>query len=298
LTNPETSPNRSRLSKRRIEFGVVGLVLFVAAYATSIALYIKGGEGHPNVIVSGPSGGNATKIVVDVAEVQSATSVVVVNVNVVPGAALLDQQGNLKEDLRIRVTSATANGYKKWDRGTVPDVQRVSVALTGEVAKWPFDHYRSGPLVIELTSGIYNVPASVSLIDRLLGWEIETKRVNEIDQHGPYLVELERSPSTVAIAVIILGVLIALAGVALFVALQTARDKRKFQPPMTTWYAGMLFAVMPLRNALPDAPPFGSWVDILIVSWVIATLAVSMVIYISCWWRHTRPAPGESVVPA
>jgi hypothetical protein len=68
--------------------------------------------------------------------------------------------------------------------------------------------------------------------------------------------------------------LIALAGLALFVAVQTVRDRRKFQPPMTTWYAAMLFAVMPLRNALPDSPPFGFWIDVTIVLWVIVIVGV------------------------
>ena len=108
-------------------------------------------------------------------------------------------------------------------------------------------------------------------------------------------MDLFRSPSTVGFGVAVLCVLIGLACLGLFVAVQTSRDRRKFQPPMTTWYAAMLFAVMPLRNALPDAPPFGSWIDITIVLWVIVVLGISMGIYISCWWRHLRP---DNVWPA
>jgi hypothetical protein len=51
----------------------------------------------------------------------------------------------------------------------------------------------------------------------------------------------------------------------------------------------MLFAVIPLRNALPDAPPFGAWVDVTVVLWVIVALVASMGIYVSCWWRHLAP---------
>jgi hypothetical protein len=58
---------------------------------------------------------------------------------------------------------------------------------------------------------------------------------------------------------------------------------------MTTWYAAMLFAVVPLRNALPGVPPFGAWVDVTVVLWVIVALVVSMLLYIVCWWRHLRP---------
>ena len=75
----------------------------------------------------------------------------------------------------------------------------------------------------------------------------------------------------------------------LFVAVQTVRDRRKFQPPMTTWYAAMLFAVIPLRNALINPPPFGAWVDVTVVVWVIVVLVISMTLYIFCWWRHLRP---------
>ena len=50
----------------------------------------------------------------------------------------------------------------------------------------------------------------------------------------------------------------------------------------------MLFAVIPLRNALPGAPPFGAWVDIAAVLWVTVALGLAMVIYIGCWWRHTQ----------
>jgi hypothetical protein len=137
------------------------------------------------------------------------------------------------------------------------------------------------------------------LVDRLLGWKIEATRLNEADPAGPYRVDLFRSPSTVTFGVAILCVLITLASLGLFVAVQTARDLRKFQPPMTTWYAAMLFAVMPLRNALPDSPPWGSWIDVTIVLWVIVVLAISMTLYISCWWRHLRPDnPAGTVKPA
>jgi hypothetical protein len=66
---------------------------------------------------------------------------------------------------------------------------------------------------------------------------------------------------------------------------------------MTTWYAAMLFAVVPLRNALPGSPPFGAWIDVTVVLWVILALAMSMLLYIACWWRDLRPDP-VAVQPA
>ena len=277
-----------------MRLGIVGLVVFIGAYVASIVLYINSGMGHPHQIADSPAGGTGTTVTVDIEEIQSDNSVLVANVAVSPGPALLDPlTHDLREDLSVVLTSVVTASKRTWPKGTLPDVFRGSMTLTGDVADWPFDRYRSGPITIALFAGGAQVrePATVTLVDRLLGWKVDVSGVDKADLLAPYRVNLYRSPSTVAFGVVILGVLIALAGLALFVAVQTVRDRRKFQPPMTTWYAAMLFAVMPLRNALPDTPPFGSWIDVTIVLWVVVVLVISMTLYISCWWRHLAPGP-------
>ena len=143
----------------------------------------------------------------------------------------------------------------------------MSLNVTGDVSDWPFDTYRSGPISVDLFRGTAQAPgrASVTFVDRLPGWKVEVSGGGAGDAKSPYRAEVQRSPSTVALAVVLLGVLVAIAGFAVVVAVQTVRDRRKFQPPMTTWFAALLFAVIPLRNALPDSPPFGAWVDVTVV---------------------------------
>jgi hypothetical protein len=274
------------------KFGIIGVVAFIAAYVASIVLYIDSGMGHPHQIAESASSGDGTTVTVDIEEIESDNSVLVANLSISPAPALLDPHSHdLKEDLSIVLTSAVTTGKRTWAKGTLPDVFRVSLALAGDVAEWPFDRYRSGPITIDLFSGAARAlqHPTVTLVDRLLGWNVDVDRVSSGNALAADRVDLYRSSSTVAFGVVILAVLIALAGLGLFVAVQTVRDRRKFQPPMTTWYAAMLFAVMPLRNALPDSPPFGCWIDVTIVLWVIVVLVISMTLYISCWWRHLRP---------
>jgi hypothetical protein len=275
-----------------MRFGIVGLVVFIGAYVTSIVLYVNSGMGHPHQIAESSASGDGTTVTVDVEDIQSDNSLLIANYTVSPGPDLLDPvTHNLKEDLNLVVTSVVSASKRTWSKGTLPDVFRVSLTLTGDVADWPFDRYHSGPITVHLHSGAAQEPekATVMMVDRMLGWKIDVAHVDKTDVRGSYRVDLHRSPSTVSFGVVMLGVLITLAGIALFVAIQTARDRRRFQPPMTTWYAAMLFAVMPLRNALPDSPPFGSWIDVTIVLWVVVVLVISMTLYISCWWRHLRP---------
>jgi hypothetical protein len=272
--------------------GIVGVVVFIAAYVASIVLFVSNGMGHPRQITESPPSSGGTTVTVDAEDIQSDNSLLIANYTVSPGPELLDPLTHtLKEDLSFTVMSAVTASTRTWSKGMTPDVFRVSLPLTGDVADWPFDRYRSDPITARLLSGAAQetVVHTVVMVDRLLGWKIDVAHGNTVDVHGPYRVDLYRSSSTVAFGVVILGVLVALAGLGLFVAVQTVRDRRKFQPPMTTWYAAMLFAVMPLRNALPDAPPFGSWIDVTIVLWVVVVLVISMTLYICCWWRHLRP---------
>ncbi len=173
----------------------------------------------------------------------------------------------------------------------VPGVVPVPLTITGDSSDYPFDHYHSGPVTVDLFHGTSQLPqrASVTFVDRLPGWRVDIPTTGRADIYAPYRVELGRSPSTAAFAAVIVAMLIALAGIGLFVAVQTLRDRRKFQLPMTTWYAAMLFAVMPLRNALPDTPPIGSWIDVTVILWVIVALVNAMLIYVVCWWRHLKP---------
>jgi hypothetical protein len=112
---------------------------------------------------------------------------------------------------------------------------------------------------------------------------------------GEHSIELWRTRwQSHRFAVVILSILVTMACLALFVAVQTLQDRRRFQSPMTTWYAAMLFAVVPLRNALPGSPAFGSWIDLTIVLWVMVTLVISMLLYFVAWWRHSRPGPSSA----
>ena len=275
-----------------MRLGIVGLVIFIAAYIASILLYVHGGMGLPQQVAESRSGPDDTMVTVYIEDMGSNNEVLHADVVVTPGLALIDPATHkLKDDLTVGVTSALTPAKHIWTKGALPEITPVSFRLAGEVAEWPFDKYRTGPITVDLSSGAAHQPVTAgttTFVDRLLGWDVAVTRA-DAGAAAPYHLNMSRTKSTAALGVVILGVLVALAGVSVFVAVQTVYNRRKFQPPMTTWYAAMLFAVMPLRNALPDAPPFGSWIDITVVLWVIVALVVSMVVYIYCWWRHLRP---------
>ncbi len=274
--------------------GLVAAV--VGAYVGTVALYANSSAGHSQA--EAPAVTDETTVIMDVQEIQSNYSVLVANLTISPASTLVDPvDHHLNEDLSLRVRSVATPTRRTWTKGMLPGTFPVPLTLAGEINRWPFDHYHSGPVEVEIFHGGQAVPdrMPVKFINHLSGWDVGASRAHDV---GPYRVTLRRSLSAAAFGLVILGVLIAIAGLGIFVAIQTTRNRRKFQPPMTTWYAAMLFAVMPLRNALPGSPPFGGWIDVTIVLWVLAVLTISMLLYINCWWRHLRNDAPAAASPA
>lgn len=279
-------------------FAIAGLVvLILGTYVALIELYEDTVEGvAPGTLSDSAEAATQSTATLTVEEMQSNYSAVVANLAVSPGPALLDPVTHrLKDDLVLRVRSSAQPSRREYTPGMLPGVFPIPLTIAGHVERWPFDNYTSGPIEVQLfPGGDTTRPPElipVRLIDHLSGFKVSAAK---IPGQEAYRLSVRRALSTAVFGIVICGVLIAIAVLGLFVAIQTVRDRRKFQPPMTTWYAAMLFAVVPLRNALPGLPPFGAWIDVTIVLWVIVALVIAMLLYIACWWRHLRP---EGVAP-
>ncbi len=268
-------------------FALVGLV--ACAMVTSVVLYINGAASQHIPAHGAPTSGGTT-VTLDAVSISNNYRELVGDLIIRPGPELVDPTTDgLKQDLTVAVTSATTPVRRTYSRGMLPGVFPVPLTLARDVERWPFDSYDTGPITVELFTGPEQMPerANVTFVDGLTGWKVHVARVNNANASSPHEVQLQRSPSTMLFAIVILCIFVAIATVGLFVAIQTIRDPRRFQSPMTTWYAAMLFAVVPLRNALPGSPAFGSWIDLTIVLWVLVALVVSMLLYIAAWGRST-----------
>lgn len=276
------------LTNRFTRFSLIGLVtFFVGAYI--IVLASKIGCGCGKHLTEGEPAIDGTTVTIDLNEMQSVKEVLNANLTLSPGPHLLDAATGLTEDLSIAVHSTATPIKRSWTKGMEPGVFPVPLTVSGDVDGWPFETYESGPITVDLYRGSSQVPerTSVTFVDHVPGWKIRVVAVAKSGSPAPYRVQLHRSASTKAFAAVLVAVLLALAGVGLFIAIQVKRNRRTFQPAMCTWYAAMLFAVMPLRNSLPDAPPAGSWIDVTVTLMVIVVLVVSMLLFISSW----RSAP-------
>lgn len=137
------------------------------------------------------------------------------------------------------------------------------------------------------------LPARVEVTGGLDGWDGDVDRVDEtsnVNSRGlddaQLVITMKRAKGPLVFDIFICIVLITLPTLALLVAIPMVMGRRKFVPPFGTWYAAMLFAIVPLRNILPGSPPPGSWIDQAIVQWVLIALVVAMSLYILAWVRQ------------
>jgi hypothetical protein len=98
---------------------------------------------------------------------------------------------------------------------------------------------------------------------------------------------IERTDVVVLFSLIVLAtiVLAAVCAVAMTIAIVT-----RIRPPALeglAFLAGLLFAVQPLRGALPNAPPIGMDVDILVFYPAVLMILLSLVIQVGIWVRRS-----------
>jgi hypothetical protein len=245
-------------------------------------------------------GGDATIVQLSLEEMKPVANRLTVNVLAYPGVALYDNRfGVLANDVAVRLYPTSNLGDLQYPKGKAPAQLSTTIEAHGDPGNWPFDSYKTEPISADAFVGSGDnrkkVPARVEVTGELDGWDVKVNRVHDptalptsshASDTGDVVITLRRAKGPLIFDLGICLVLIALPTLALLVAIPMALGRRKFLPPFATWYAANLFAIVPLRNILPGAPPPGSWIDQAIVQWVLIALVTAMSLYIFAWIRQ------------
>ena len=238
-----------------------------------------------------------TIVVLELVAIQPVDNQLDLNVIVIPDASLTDDRfGVLDTDISVRVYPAVDLVELNYPAGSTPAQTTTSLRVEGDPESWPFDTYTVEKVGADVIAGSganrRYVPARVELSGSVYGWDINSRHVGTAvrpsDDDDITTIFLSRTRSSLALVFGICVVLAALPAMALYVAIETIRGRREFVPPFMTWFAAMLFSVIPIRSALPGTPPAGSWIDEAIVFWVVLLLVSSMVLYLVAWARRRQ----------
>jgi hypothetical protein len=239
---------------------------------------------------------DGTVVLVRFEQLHSVQNRLDVKVLVMPDDSMLNKRLNvLNTDTSVRFFPQNDLGDLQYPVGKLPAQVATTIEARGDPGDWPFDSYKTDTIQADVLVGSGEnrqyKPGRVEVTGSLEGWDISVTRVgrdsHDTDRPDNVIVTLQRAKGPLVFDLGICLVLITLPTLALFVAIQMLTGRRQFLPPFSTWYAAMLFAVVPLRNILPGNPPAGSWIDQAVVIWVLIALATALVLYIAAWYRHS-----------
>lgn len=289
-------PPKSSSRGRRILIDIGVILAVVVVYVLSLVgvhLLATSAEGLPE-----PDFGTTedTVVQVKVEELDTVNNRLKVSVLVIPEDAKFDKKFHvLTQDLAVRIYPENDLGDLQYPVGKSPAQQATYLDAQGDPANWPFDSYSTGTISAQVFGGSGEnrsvEDARVEVIGSVGGWDVSVQRVGESTQSSPrpdnVIITLHRSKSTLIFDLGIVLVLISLPALALWVSIPMALGKKKFLPPFVSWFAAMLFAVVPLRNIFPGKPPEGSWVDQAITLWVLLALIVAMTLFILAYRKQS-----------
>jgi len=289
----EGKPRRRR--RRHLVLDISIIVGVIVVYALSLLGYhlLASAPGLPEPELSTADG---TVVLVRFEQLHTVTNRLDVKVLVMPDDSLLNKRLNvLNTDTSVRFFPQNDLGDLQYPVGKLPAQVSTTIEAHGDPGDWPFDSYKTDLIQADVLVGsgdnrIYKF-GRVEVTGSLEGWDIEETRVprskDDPDRPDNVIITLHRAKGPLVFDLGICLVLVTLPTLALFVAIQMLTGRRQFLPPFSTWYAAMLFAVVPLRNILPGAPPAGSWIDQAVVIWVLIGLATALVLYIMAWYRNS-----------
>ncbi|WP_245831408.1 DUF4436 domain-containing protein [Mycobacterium terramassiliense] len=297
LAAPANGQGRPRKPRRRhLVLDVSIIVGVVVVYAFSLFGYhwlasAPGPLAEPDVNTA-----EGTVVLVRFEQLHAVQNRLDVKVLVMPDDSMINKRLNvLNTDTSVRFFPQNDLGDLQYPVGKLPAQVATTIEAHGEPGDWPFDSYRTDAIQADVLVGTGDgrqyKPARVEVTGSLEGWDISVRRVGrdsrDSDRPDNVVVTLQRAKGPLVFDLGICLVLITLPTLALFVAIQMLTGRRQFLPPFSTWYAAMLFAVVPLRNILPGTPPAGAWIDQAVVIWVLIALATALVLYIAAWYRHS-----------
>jgi len=301
--NPPQDALRTRERvPHRVRYVVVIIILAAIVYVGVVALYASSGRVASLTSATAPPPPGGVTVVLNPDSVNPTTGRISMNVALDASKQLQAREGvGLEHTIKVIISPTTGAQSITFKAGAVPSIVPVDLIMDGSIENWPFDNYRASEVVVVAytdDAGTRTVlETNVALHGYIPGWNLEghsrpdAANTHIVTESGPskdshtFSLRAWRSGSTVAFGIVLLCLMIAMPCLVLFVAINAYRGRRKTEPTLMSWMAAMLFATIPLRTFLPGSPPIGSWIDYLIVLWVVVGLIAGLVIYVSAWWR-------------
>ncbi|TDH18894.1 DUF4436 domain-containing protein [Mycobacteroides franklinii] len=297
---------------------LVGLgILVVVVTCMSVSLYWwERDRGDRATVLGETSNPDRVNISVLIQKVDPATARISAQLEVRGEGALVDEHHNLKEDATL-VSNAVTNPTVVAKANERPEYVSVQFALRdGMFTDYPFDSYTSnfvfrvhigdGPtrrevpvrVVFNNIDAFFKVAPKQEESIQVHHQNGETKTITPPQSVFVSTATVARSTSTLVFAVFIMAFMWCLTVAALIAAWYVGSGKLGLFWSGLGFLGTLLFALIPLRNAVPGDPPIGSLIDFAAFFIAEGVVSISMIITVLHGYHievSKRAAAEESI---
>lgn len=293
---------------------LLAAVAFVALFGLTLFGYAN--SGQTRVLERSARVGDGVNVNIDLVSIDPERHVITLRATLFPEGRYLDGEDNTFA-VPLRVTSLAPKDSVIYDIDAgqaVGGSLDFDLPVVGNPQNYPLDHYdysytdtqaadliRAAPVlrVEEVGDGGKGIPVEVGPGSDdpagLVGWAEQWRLVAD----GPKLraeLSVQRSGAVIGAVAVVVFLVLSMAALAAAVAWAVATRRRPIEATHASWFAAMLFALIPLQRLLPGAPEIGAWIDVCVFLWVAVVLMAAMGVFMISWLRYRgRPdyAPQE-----
>ena len=307
---------------RRYRLGIASVIAIAAVIAYLVSIFMYSLSGRSDVTSAPPSVSDGVNLDIALVNIDTTRKVMTLRMGVAPAGSYFDED-DLSWAKAVRVTTwfqaSNAVTAEIPVGQSIGGKSELSLVIDGSTQTYPFDEYRFalpwsaypanqrpagvsttdlapapfvtieqlGPDEKPLRSVVVPVGMS-SPPEGLQGWSEEWDFKSDQNDLLLLLV-VTRSGGVLAFVLVVLALMIMLAVLGVLVARSVATKRRPIEATMASWFAALLFALVPLRNNLPGVPPVGAWFDVTVFYSVEIALMISMGVFIASWLKYRKP---------
>ncbi|MFM7147303.1 MAG: DUF4436 family protein [Actinomycetales bacterium] len=294
--HPLLDPHPRPISPRGWVFVGIAVVVLISLMMVIFTLYNR--EGGTTVEGALPEEPAGIGVVVRPLDIDPGTNLARLQLTFsVLDPALVTPTGELSVPIHITVQDWEGQQEIRYNAGSVVARNDVTVPIDGQEANYPFDQYttfifisanamekqKNGSLTAK-----QQLPVQINGEGRLYGWDTTMDLSGMSGAPAPDSISYTRAFSTQLFAIALLSMMLALAVVALVIGLLVATGRRPMEVALLGWLGSILFSLPLLRNSLPNAPPIGATIDVLLFFWVLLAVLVAAVLFAITWSRQRR----------
>ncbi|BBY58722.1 DUF4436 family protein [Mycolicibacterium sarraceniae] len=262
--------------------------VLIAVISASVAGYLTSRHStNQNSYFGDVDAADAIEVTAWITRVDATTQALSVTViNIRPTGSLANPDGAFAHD--TTVTTAAIGTWKADIKAndSAPDIEQ-RVSIDGAITDYPFDRYSGRLEVHAYNSDNVDLPVVLTVVNTDPFFGIDTK-ADASNGGAAVSLGVYRSMPTLIFAVFVMVLMLGLALGAVVAAFYVLHWRRGLIFPACSMMAAILFALIPLRNAVPGNPPIGSIIDFGSFFIAEAVISIALISSIVMGFRHQR----------